>query len=81
MPTRVSNCNAVVAAWALVVPRTGTKLDLGAVEEHCRLHLGKHKRPRQIEVVAELPKNFLGKVLRRRLREGEAAATSNGNVS
>ncbi|HZY89639.1 MAG TPA: hypothetical protein VFE78_32760, partial [Gemmataceae bacterium] len=30
------------------------------------------KRPRQIEVVSELPKNFLGKVLRRKLREAPA---------
>jgi long-chain acyl-CoA synthetase len=39
------------------------------LEGHCRLHLGKQKRPRRIEIVAELPKNFLGKVLRRKLRE------------
>jgi acyl-coenzyme A synthetase/AMP-(fatty) acid ligase len=34
--------------------------------------MGKHKRPRQFEVVKELPKNFLGKVLRRKLREASA---------
>jgi long-chain acyl-CoA synthetase len=56
---------------ALIVPREGT-IDLAGLERHCEEHLGKHKRPRQFEVVAELPKNFLGKVLRRRLRE-EAA--------
>jgi long-chain acyl-CoA synthetase len=53
---------------ALVVPRNG-HLDLSALERYCGEHLGKHKRPRQIEVVPELPKNFLGKVLRRKLRE------------
>jgi long-chain acyl-CoA synthetase len=53
---------------ALVMPRGG-KLDLAGLESHCRLHLSKQKRPRQIEVVSELPKNFLGKVLRRKLRE------------
>jgi long-chain acyl-CoA synthetase len=53
---------------ALVVPRADLHLDLSKLEDHCRLHLGKHKRPRQIEVVRELPKNFLGKVLRRKLR-------------
>ncbi|HZY86056.1 MAG TPA: AMP-binding protein [Gemmataceae bacterium] len=57
---------------ALIVPRGGSKLDLAALEGHCRLHLGKQKRPRQIEVVSELPKNFLGKVLRRKLREAPA---------
>lgn len=53
---------------AMVVPRAGEKLDLHGLEEHCRLHLGKQKRPRQFEVVLSLPKNFLGKVLRRKLR-------------
>jgi long-chain acyl-CoA synthetase len=53
---------------ALVVPRDG-RLDVAALERFCGEHLGKHKRPRQFEVVAELPKNFLGKVLRRKLRE------------
>jgi long-chain acyl-CoA synthetase len=53
---------------ALVVPRDG-RLDVAALERFCGEHLGKHKRPRQIEVVQELPKNFLGKVLRRKLRE------------
>ncbi len=58
---------------ALVVPRSGSRLDVAELEEHCKLHLGKHKRPREIELVSELPKNFLGKVLRRKLRETAAA--------
>src|SRR5262249_44015653 len=58
---------------ALVVPRSGQPFDSAALEGYCRLHLGKHKRPRQIEVVKELPKNFLGKVLRRKLRESPPA--------
>ena len=49
------------------MPRGDGKLDLAALEDHCKLHLGKQKRPREIEVVGELPKNFLGKVLRRKL--------------
>ena len=61
---------------ALLVPRNGKPIDLEALEDHCREHLGKHKRPKQFEVVGELPKNFLGKVLRRKLRE--SAADANG---
>ena len=53
---------------ALVVPRTASST-CRALERFCAEHLGKHKRPRRIEVVKELPKNFLGKVQRRRLRE------------
>lgn len=58
---------------ALLVARGGG-LDLPALQEHCRRHMGSHKRPRQFEVVKELPKNFLGKVLRRKLRENPGAA-------
>jgi long-chain acyl-CoA synthetase len=57
------------AVKAMVVARAGATLQVSALEAHCREHLGKHKRPRQIEIVKELPKNFLGKVLRRKLRE------------
>jgi long-chain acyl-CoA synthetase len=64
---------------ALIVPRMGTSLDLSALEEHCKLHLGKHKRPKSVEVMTELPKNFLGKILRRHLREAETVST-NGHV-
>jgi long-chain acyl-CoA synthetase len=56
---------------ALLVP-SGDALDLAGLEAHCRQHMGKHKRPRHFEVVKELPKNFLGKVLRRKLREAPA---------
>src|SRR5437588_160631 len=57
---------------ALVVPRQGSALDLAALEGHCQKYLGKQKRPRHIEVVSELPKNFLGKVQRRRLRDSNS---------
>jgi long-chain acyl-CoA synthetase len=56
---------------ALVVARDGRQVALPRLEDYCKLHLSKHKRPRQIEVVRELPKNFLGKVLRRKLREAD----------
>jgi long-chain acyl-CoA synthetase len=67
---------------ALVVPSQGSKLDVTALDQHCQQHLGKQKRPKQIEIVTELPKNFLGKVQRRRLREsphGKNAADGNGH--
>jgi long-chain acyl-CoA synthetase len=53
---------------AMVVSNNGP-IDLAALEQHCAQHLGKHKRPRQIEILKELPKNFLGKIQRRKLRE------------
>jgi long-chain acyl-CoA synthetase len=54
---------------ALVVARPGATLQISALDAHCREHLSKHKRPRNFEIVKELPKNFLGKILRRQLRE------------
>lgn len=59
---------------AIIVP-VKDSLDLHALDEHCKQYLGKQKRPRQYEVVSELPKNFLGKVLRRKLREPSLAST------
>ena len=56
--------------------KPGARLDPAALENHCQQHLGKQKRPRQIEIIHELPKNFLGKVQRRRLREGAAGGRS-----
>src|SRR5262249_17746114 len=62
---------------ALVVPRNGP-LDVAALGQHCAAHLGKQKRPHKIEVVRELPKNFLGKVQRRKLREAAAVPPDGG---
>jgi long-chain acyl-CoA synthetase len=60
---------------AYVVASNGT-LDLPSLNRHCDEHLGKAKRPRRIEVVKELPKNFLGKIQRRKVREGEQEKAS-----
>ena len=56
---------------AFVVPKNG-KIDMAALQQHCLTHLSKQKRPRKIEVVKELPKNFLGKIQRRKVRESES---------
>ncbi len=59
---------------AVVVPKAGSRLCRRTVEAHCEQHLAKHKRPRLIEIAgADLPRNFLGKVFRRKLREVHAA--------
>ncbi len=55
---------------AIVVLQPGAEWDEEALREHCQLHLSKHKQPRVYEQSqGELPKNFLGKVIRRKLRE------------
>ncbi len=63
---------------ALVVPRPGVAFDLAGLERFCAEHLGKHKRPRRLMLVSELPKNFLGKVQRRKLREAGAREGERG---
>lgn len=60
---------------AYVVMKPGTKWDLDKLNEYCAEHLSKYKRPRVIErCIGDLPRNFLGKVIRRELRESADAA-------
>ncbi len=66
---------------AVIAMKKGSRLDRHAFDRFCRQHLSKHKRPRAVEVVENnLPRNFLGKVQRRQLREqhrkNEIAASS-----
>ncbi len=56
---------------ALVVMKKNVKFNASNLEQYCREHLSAHKRPRIFEEVqGALPRNFLGKVLRRHLRDG-----------
>ena len=57
---------------AFVVMRSGKSWDEERLREHCGEHLSKYKRPRVYEQChGDLPRNFLGKVIRRELREQE----------
>ena len=40
-----------------------------ALRAHCRRHLGRHQIPRKFVLLAELPKNAAGKILKRQLRK------------
>jgi len=55
-----------VAAW--IVPRPGATVDPERVIAHTATLLAKHKCPRQIHVVDELPRNAMGKVVKTQLR-------------
>jgi long-chain acyl-CoA synthetase len=58
---------------AYVTAAPGHTPDPGELKAWCREHLGTHEIPRRIEVVAALPKNAAGKILKRELRRaGEA---------
>ena len=57
-----------VCAVVVLAPEAGDDV-LGSLEAHCRKQLAGPKRPRQVEVVDELPRNPTGKVLKKKLQE------------
>lgn len=59
----------IEAVTATVVAREGADLSVEALREHCTRVLAPYKRPKRIEIVAALPKNPSGKILKRELRE------------
>jgi fatty-acyl-CoA synthase len=52
---------------AFVVLQDGARLTAGQVKDHVRGELARHKVPRQVEFLDELPRNATGKILRRTL--------------
>src|SRR5262249_17747024 len=52
---------------AFVVLRPHTALDGEAVRTHVKANLARHKVPREVVLVDELPRNATGKLLRSRL--------------
>lgn len=58
----------IEAVTAFIVPREGASLDQAEVIAHAKEHLAPFKVPKRIEVVAELPRNQSGKILKRDLR-------------
>ncbi|MDE2038727.1 MAG: long-chain-fatty-acid--CoA ligase [Elusimicrobia bacterium] len=63
---------------AFLVLKPGASADKPALLRYCRERLDAYKRPRDIELVAALPKNALQKVLKRELRSAELAKRSGG---
>ena len=56
---------------AYIVLRPGQKTDVKDVQEFCRTRLASFKRPEQMEFIEALPKNALGKILRKELHARE----------
>ncbi len=54
---------------AFVVPQAGVTLDLTALDALCLQEIARFKRPKRYEIVAILPKNNYGKVLKTELRQ------------
>ena len=54
---------------AIVVLKKGKKATSEEIMEYCRTNLASYKRPRSVVFVDELPRNPMGKVIKRELRE------------
>ncbi|HET6794299.1 MAG TPA: benzoate-CoA ligase family protein [Acidimicrobiales bacterium] len=63
---------------AFVVPRSGARVEEGALGRHCREHMAAFKRPRRFVVLDGLPKTATGKIQRHVLRERLAGKASVG---
>ncbi|MGA1074080.1 MAG: acyl-CoA synthetase, partial [Ilumatobacteraceae bacterium] len=48
----------------------GDSADPGTLIDHVADGLSVHKRPREVRVVSALPRNAMGKVQKRQLRDG-----------
>jgi acyl-CoA synthetase (AMP-forming)/AMP-acid ligase II len=56
-----------VAAWVQVAE--GATLDPAELQAHCRERLAKYKVPEKIELIDEMPRNAMNKIMRRELPE------------
>jgi acyl-CoA synthetase (AMP-forming)/AMP-acid ligase II len=65
------------AVTAFIVPRPGIVPDTDALLALCRESLSRYKVPKEIRVVESLPRNSMGKLLRRSLREELRAEQAN----
>jgi malonyl-CoA/methylmalonyl-CoA synthetase len=57
------------AVIAVLVPQSGASPDPIAIDAFLREHLARYKQPKALEIVAELPRNTMGKVQKNLLRE------------
>jgi acyl-CoA synthetase (AMP-forming)/AMP-acid ligase II len=63
----------VPKAW--IVLRPGATATVDEIRAACRESLAPYKVPAQVEFCSELPRNLMGKVLRRELRAQAATET------
>ncbi len=61
------------AVIAVLVAQPGVALDLSTIDAVLREQLARYKQPKSLEIVAELPRNTMGKVQKNLLRERFAA--------
>ncbi|MEO2078350.1 MAG: long-chain fatty acid--CoA ligase [Bacillus sp. (in: firmicutes)] len=54
---------------AFIVPKAGVNIDIDQLREYCYQNLTRYKIPKQFEMIDSLPRNAVGKVLKRLLLE------------
>jgi acyl-CoA synthetase (AMP-forming)/AMP-acid ligase II len=54
---------------AVVIPKKGEQVTEEEIMEHCRANLASFKRPRTVVFVDDLPRNPMGKLVKREIRE------------
>lgn len=52
---------------AFIVPKAGRELDVKNLQEYCYQNLTRYKVPKQFEIIDSLPRNTVGKILKRLL--------------
>ena len=57
------------AVIAVLVALPDARLDLDGIDNALREHLARYKQPKALEVIAELPRNTMGKVQKKLLRD------------
>ena len=62
------------SVMALIVPREGARVETAELEALCLQRIARFKRPKHWRILASLPKNSAGKVLKRELRDRFADA-------
>ena len=63
---------------AVIAPKAGRTVTLEGLREFAQSRLARYKLPKELRLVEALPRNPTGKVLKAKLREYDAAATSKG---
>ncbi|HPD92449.1 MAG: AMP-binding protein [Rhodobacter sp.] len=67
-------------SYAVVVLIEGAQATPAALQAHCRSRMARHKMPKYVEIVKELPMTANGKVQKFALREAAVAALRDGRV-
>jgi long-chain acyl-CoA synthetase len=69
-----------VHAYIVLKPESRDKVTADDIIQFCRKNLASYKAPRKVTFVDELPKTLVGKVLRRRLKEAQAAGSGDSGA-